>query len=369
MLQYHPYIYQQHQSCVNAELSGLHHNSQLLYGQWLHRLNRGRTWYGLHYMWPSGILGSPIQVPEGFDTYVISWHIENWDNDWLDEFCESHPNQLVVVIGEFDEIPRYPNLKTLVYHCWHMVIPYILQLYDTDYQFKETRKYTLSSLCNKPTQFKTLVSAYLLKNFFQRDDLLLSWNAQPNYRCPSMDYLDVLQSRSSLAPLVDYYHSAMINTAIKLDSFIDNGVAHFNYNHYAFADSLINLTNESHAQRLRYDRLFPGPCVSEKSWKPLFSGTGMVPVGQPNTYEYFTKFGFRMDYPWPCDFDCIEGDLTRIESVFGTIDWILSGQVMEFEKHIMEINRHNYEHIRSQRFIDHLVETNEANLEFFLKNY
>jgi hypothetical protein len=366
MLQYHPWVFQQEQSCVNADLSNIHCNSRLLYGQWLHQLNRGRTWYGLHYDWPTG---RPSAVPEGFDTYVISWHIENWDNDWLDAFCESHPNQLIVIIGEFNEVPRYPNLKTLVHHCWYLVIPYILQLFDTNYQFKETRKYTLSSLCNKPTQLKTLVSAYLLKNFFQRDDLLLSWNAQRPYRCPSMDHLDVLKSRPILEPLVEYYYSAMINASITLDSFEAVAIEHFNYTHEAFANSLINLTNETHCQSLRHDRLFPGPCVSEKTWKPLFSGTGFVPVGQPNTYRYFENFDFRMDYPWPCDFDSIPGDLTRIESVLNTIDWILGGQVLDYEKDILAINRHNYEHIRSKQFVSTIQEINQQNLELFLKNY
>jgi hypothetical protein len=95
----------------------------------------------------------------------------------------------------------------------------------------------------------------------------------------------------------------------------------------------------------------------------------VVPVGQHNTYRYLEKFGFCTDYPWPCEFDSIVGDISRVEKILDTIDWILSDRIMDLKKDIMAVNRHNYEHIRSDRFVSNIIEKNQQHLELFLKDY
>jgi len=177
-LERHPFIFPIKETCINADISKLHVNNCLLYGNWLHYLNKGKTFFGLNYNWPS-LTTSDSAIENHYDTYVFSWHLEPWDCDWLEKFCSDHPHQQIVVIGEFpltNYFQKFPNLKGLVFHCWDIYIKYVLDFFGKNYSFSKKRKYTLSSLCNKPSFTKIFITAYLLKNYYPRNDLLLSWN-------------------------------------------------------------------------------------------------------------------------------------------------------------------------------------------------
>lgn len=367
---YHSWIFPTHDICIDGDISSLHLNNQILYGDLLGKLKKGRTWYGLHYDWPEDF---SHLIPEDVDTYVFSWHLENWDNHWLDRFCEKHPDQQVIVIGEFDAVPRHKNLKILVYHCWSTFVPYLLKTFGKEYKFSKDRTYRLSSLCNKPSFLKTLISAYLLKQYYPRPDLLLSWNKNVRKEyCKSMDFLSetAFADRPSLSSVIKFYHQTdMINRQISIDDFVASPWDHCDFTHDAFAQSLINLTNETFAQNQIFSRKLPGPYLSEKTWKVMLAGTGLLPVSQSGVYDYIGNFGFRMDYPWPKEFDSVVGDLDRVQKIFETIDWVMSDICLDYKSQIAEINLHNFEYIRSQCFLDNINRKNQKALEIFLEGY
>lgn len=367
-LQYDDWIFPTHDICTNDTVDQLHHNNKLLYQNVLNKLSKGRTWYGLHFDWPGN-----FQIPDNADTYVFSWHLENWDNFWLDAFCKNHPEQQIVVIGEFAEVAQHKNLKTLVYHCWHLYVPYLIEIFGKKHKFITEKHYRLSSLCNKPSYYKSLVTAFLLKNYHPRKDLLLSWNANLHGEyCNSLNYLSVpIPGCDDLNNLMQYYHNTdMINRKILIDEFIDNPWHHCNFDHPAFGDSLINLTNETFAQSVIIEgRKMPGPYLSEKTWKALLSGAAFIPVGQDKTYDYFKQLGFRVDYPWPKDFDQEPGDIDRTRKLLNTIDWVFSDACQENEKKILEISQYNYEYIRSQEFVQTISKKNQEALNNFLESY
>lgn len=367
---YDTYIFPTVDTCLDADITQLHPNNQILYGQWLHKLKKGRTWFGLHWDWPD--LNFKGIIPDDCDTYVFSWHLENWDHDWLDKFCQSHPNQQVIAIGEFQEKSQHPNLKILVFHCWDLLISYVLETFGNNHEFKEPKKYLVSSLCNKPSFTKTLITAYLIKNYYPHDQLLVSWNINKRgEQCRSMQFLDTtaMSNRDSLTDLCQYYHSAMKDFKITIDDFVDVPWNHFDFAHPAFTDSLINLTNETFAQSQKFSRIYPGPYFSEKTWKPLLAGSAVLPVGQPNVYRYLENFGLCMDYPWPREFDTTVGDLDRIEKTFDAIDWIMKASQQDDQNQIMEVNRYNYHYIRSKEFLSTIKSINAEALEKFLESY
>ena len=370
-LEYHQYIFSSGDICINADISQLHVNSRLLYGDWLHTLNKGKTFFGLHYNWPRLMQSDPT-IGTHYDTYVFSWHLEQWDNDWLEKFCEDHPSQQIVVIGEFPmshSYQRFPNLKSLVFHCWDLYIPFILNSFGKNYSFPEKQQYRVSSLCNKPSFTKIFVTAYLLKNYYPRDDLLLSWNINKLRQiCSSINFLGTT-GRSNLNDLSDYYQHTMKDLTISIDTFDDDSYSLSDFTHMAYSNSLINLTNETYVQNLKNSTIYPGPYFSEKTWKCLLGGTAPIPVGQPGTYKYLNNFGFKTDYPWPNEFDNVIGDCDRINSLFKTIDWVLSDQCLDHVDRIQEINHSNYEHIRSASFLKLIKQKNQDFLIDFLKNY
>lgn len=365
------YIFPMHDVCIDADLSSLHLNNQILYADVLAPLKKGRTWYGLNYAWPD-FFADRHPIPSGFDTYVFSNHHENWDNGWLDRFCQSHPNQQVVMIGEFDETPIHANLKILVWNYLYLYVPYLLDTFGEGCAFSRHRRYRLSSLCNKPSYLKALVTAYLLKNYYPRDNLLLSWNINAeNEYCGSLDYLiqEEFLGRPILADLCSYYHDHMRDLVIKLDDFIADAWHHCNFQHPAFTDSLVNLTNETWAQNQVIDRKMPGPYFSEKTWKTIMGGSGLLPISQSGTYTYLESFGFCMDWPWPKDFDSVVGDLDRIEKVFDAIDWVLSDACLDYHDSIMDVSAFNFEHVRSQHLVDLVKTKNHQSLQSFLQHY
>lgn len=364
-------VFPTHNVCTGADLSQLHPNNQLLYNDWLHQLVRGKTWFGLNYDWPSNFPTSPLAIPEGYDTYVISWHLEPWDFDWIENFCTIHRNQQLIIIGEFDYQSPYDNCKAIKYHCWDLFVPYVLFTFGKSHNFNNKKLYRLSSLVNKPNFTKTLVSSLLHKHYNQNKNLLMSWNVNVRgENCQSMNFLNQIEGRPKLNDLAQYYYSVMKNNTIIIDQFEDNPNLHCNFDHCAYNDCLINLTNETFVQSLKHQQKFPGPYLSEKSWKPLLAGTALLPAGQENTYQYLEKFGFKFNYPWCFDFDKTSGDLDRIEKLTDVIDWIMStDQILNYEQEILENNFFNYEHIRSNEFLTIIKQINQKSLQNFFATY
>jgi len=370
-LEQHQWIFPLRETCIDADISKLHVNNRLLYGNWLHNLNKGKTFFGLNYNWPDSMASDPT-IGTHYDTYVFSWHLEQWDNDWLEKFCLEHPSQQIVVIGEFplsSSYQKFPNLKGLVFHCWDLYVPFILNSFGENYSFPATRQYRVSSLCNKPSFTKIFVTAHLLKNYYPRDDLLLSWNINKLQQfCSSINFLGTT-GRPRLDDLVEYYQHNMKELTISTDIFDDSPYSHTNFTHAAYTNSLINLTNETFVQNQKFSTVNPGPYFSEKTWKCLLAGTSLVPVGQPGTYKQLNEFGFDTNYPWPKDFDSVIGDVDRIESLFKTIDWVLGDQCLDHVDKLQEINLNNYEHIRSALFLELIKQKNYDSLVDFLKSY
>lgn len=371
LLHDHDWIFPLHENFLNSDISRLSYNNRLLYGDWILELIDGKTFFGLHFDWPGTLesLSRPIDIPDDCDTYVFSWHIENWPHDWLEQFCQNHSNQKVIVIGEYPWKSDIPNLKVLVHHCWHWVINYVISKFDYQYKPLSERKHKISSLCNRPSLFKTYVTAYISKNYTDLKDVVLSWNAG-SYDipiCESMRTMETKIGRPILDLLHDFYEKDLRHRQITTDIFDNNPRLHWQAHHPAYIDSIVNFTNETYAQTQKYNKQYPGPYLSEKSWKPLLAGTALVPVGMPGVYQYLENFGFEFDYPWDQTFDQVVGDLDRIEKVLELIDKIMSKNITELAEDLQPSVQHNWDHIRSQEFLSRVEKLNQANLEQFIK--
>jgi len=347
-----------------------------LYQGWLLDLKKGKTFFGLNWNWPSNLFDSTIN---GFyDTYVFSWHIENWDHAWLKNFCETHPDSQIVVISEFpldnnnyhNFYRKIKNLKCLVHHWWDHLIDEVLTIDDSPYVPVITRKYKFSSLASKPSYFKVLFTAYLMTTH-DLHDTIISWNVNPTQEiCPSLQFLDVnISSVDEIKPLIEFYHSTLKNQQIKLDSFTVSYLSLYDYNMPAYTDCLINSTNETYAQSSINRKIFPGPFITEKTWKPLLAGCGLLSQGQQGIYTYLENFGFVFDYPWDRSYDNISGDIDRFLKYLKTVDTIFDSDHNELAQKISYSSEHNYNHIRSKDFKTRIQQLNQQYLSEFLSNY
>lgn len=359
-----------HETFTNS-VNGLAPWSKEFYGQWILELTRGRTLYNLNWSWKSY-----SQLPNDFDTYVFSHHVETWDHIALSDFCEKHPNQMVVIIADYpvsEWYAKHKNLKFLVQHFSSFIIKKVLAATESVFIPMSRRSHRMSILVNKPSFYKTLATAYLRK-YHPDADIIMSWNTASKERgiCPSMGFLNrdgVPADNQLLQELVDYYHTHLKNLTMRLDNFVDSRFTNYFWDIPAFTDCVIHLTAETFHQSVANGKILPGPFVTDKSWKTLLSGIAFLPQGSFGHYAYFEKFGFQFDYPWDRSFDDITGDYSRLLALFEIVDQILEMDMDFLRERLAPSTEFNFYHVRSQEFFNRVENANQDNLAEFLKTY
>jgi len=355
---------------ISNDIKKLSDRSQLWYSEWILSLTKGKTFFGLNWNWPN-VFDSD---PGGFyDTYVFSWHVEAWPHDWLKNFCETHADSQIIVIGEYAKPKKYfdlPNLKCLVYHCWGHLLQEVLNYNQSQFVDFKKRKHVLSSLVNKPSYFKALTTAHLLMKHRDKD-LIFSWNINKRGEiCPSLNFLDPEHLPSeNLRPLFDFYHSELKHQTFALDDFNDTRFSNYFSNIPAYTDCLINITNETYSQSYHNGTVLPGPFLTDKTWKPLLSGCALLSQGPRGVYSYLQKFGFVFDYSWDIGYDQRHGDIDRFNYFLKTLDNVLQMPHDYLAQTLEKATKYNYEHIRSKEFFLQVKKINQENLEEFLQSY
>lgn len=364
---YEPVIKRQ-QSFTNYDLSGIYPGNLELYGHWITKLVKGNTWFGLNY---DCRLSQVIDnANDNFDTYVITLHNEPVFIEDVEHMCRQRPNSLFVIVGDiFGSFP-FDNCKLLTNFWFHKIIPYALS--NTNIEFLEQRKYLLSSLVNQSSYYKTLVTSHLHKNYCNRNDLVWTWNtAQSNanskVRCFSMDLLDIETGYPIVDDLRNHYFQNLKNTSRAYEVFLNEPILDF-YSYGPIPDSCVNITNETFINETTDDIICPGPTITEKTWKPIITGTAMIPQGQSKTYSMFENFGFEFYYPWDKSYDLLTADYDRLLGALGAIDYVMNNPDTVW-KEVYDSCKYNFSWVRSPGFVKQVEELNEKFLEEFLLNY
>jgi len=370
MLEHHPWILPT-RDIISDRDSTLSYNNQLLYGDWLFDLFDGKTWVCLNFNWPD----QSVTIPDDRDLYIFSWHLEPWPYDWLLSFADSHPNQRIIVIGEFEPCFLRANIRILKYHCWHLVLPTMLSIWNADNQFRDVRSKLISCLCGKPDFYRSLIFAFISKYLQNDSRILVSWNTTADYLCPSIGMLNVKLPIERLEDLrLTYIDQNLLDQSITIDS--KKNLKHlvpldrWNFDCWPGAEAWINVTNETYCRSDLRDigiPTAPGPYLSEKTWIALVAGLAILPNGQPGTYAHLQSMGFRMDWPWPMDFDLETGDLSRLNKVIDMIEWILAQNEQDLISSIRSNCEFNFHHVRSLNFQRQIININDANLDKFLR--
>lgn len=331
-------------------------------------LSKNRTLWVLNWTWGTNLSGGR-KIPQNYDTYVMLFYKEPPDWPWLIDFAKTHPNQEIILLHEFPSVqPPVKNLTVVEHHHFHYKIRKALNDFGKKYNLPGRRPYRLSSLCNKPSFYKTLISTYLDLYHRHREDIIMSWNVNlQKENCPSMAQLDIPQNRSLLDVLQHHYLNKMKNFSIKLDEWKFDRYLNCDWtNTVAYESSLINLTNETFVNDVYNDWRFPGPWFSEKTRKPLLAGNAILPVGMPGTYKQLESFGFNCDWPWDRTFDDVPGDIDRIESVIKVIDQILSMDLDLLHDLCWPAIQHNYDWSRSSALDQRIKDINTRSIEKYL---
>jgi hypothetical protein len=77
----------------------------------------------------------------------------------------------------------------------------------------------------------------------------------------------------------------------------------------------------------------------------LFSGTGLVPVGQVNTLQHLTSLGMEFEYQIDLSYDLVIEEHDRMLGIFNTIDAITNTPLDRLHREMEDSAYHNIDHI------------------------
>jgi hypothetical protein len=311
-------------------------------------------------------------LPPGHPLYLIAHLDEPIDVDWLARQVANISQPIIVLNdGSVYDFPLPQNVYFYQYHSWHYHMNKIMSWFP-DRKSREI-KFKASAVCHRITQSKMLVFTALMEHL-DRDELLVKssdWLEEKNvhYRQPT--------NVAELDQLSDIFFSKYIGTKITIDDFPVRG----NYQrinsdpwHPFYINSALHFTNESYHYSSMIDHhgsyTRPGPCLSEKTYKCLISGTPFISVAQFDVYRSFEALGFKFDYgPLDLLWDQIPGNLTRLLETINLIKQLpnySTGDIVDFTKHSSE---HNMHHVWSGEFSKLCRARNEQTADLILKKF
>jgi len=315
---------------------------------------------GINLQWPK------FDLPANYQRYFVSFHTEYMDVPWIiAQARRVYPAPILLVTDyDIEKNPVWPdNIITCRYITLHKQLAQAINDIGMATEIK-TPKYKISSLTNRITQYKKFVTAYLLQNFDHSDMILTYHNSvgklEDHHGYPEgYPYLDRLDLSSLTKTLINFEDDT--------ESINISPVSNATWQIAPFQDAWINLTNESwHYSRTILDDhnfYYPGPYLTEKTFKPLLSGRPFLAVGQCNTYKTLKELGLSVDFGFDLSYDTDSGDLTRIKGIFSAIDYIQNTDLDHLFLSGIDAVRYNLNYIKNNNLFVHCEDLNTESVK------
>jgi hypothetical protein len=319
------------------------------------------------------VRGSSNVLPEGHDLYVVSFHYEHVECEWLINQCKKISQPIIVLNdGSSYDFPWPSNVHFFNFYSWHIHLNQIMEWFPN----KQIRnlKYKISAVCNRITQSKLLVTTTLLENF-DRKELLVklgTWLEEKNVhnRQPT--------GMKKLDDLIEIFFEKYYGNEILIDDFTDTTHNFQRKNsdpwQSLYLESAIHLTNQSYHYSHMVDNLGnyirPGPTIDEKTFKCLLSQTPFISVGQFDVYNQLSQLGLKFDYgDIDLSWDKDPGNLTRLSSIIDTIINLKNYSIQDIDDATKESSQHNADMIWSGEFDQQCQKHNEQTANVILKRF
>lgn len=311
--------------------------------RWIRELS-DRVYLDLYAGWPR------YDLPRGYDAYLVSFHLEAVDVDWLERQCQRIKAPIVVLHdGNPYDWPVGENLRLMTYYHWHHQLAKMLSWFGAASSISQQYSHTASAVCSRITQSK-LLSFTALAEYMGTDRCLLVLSDRleeknVHYREPTRNQL--------LDGLSDIFYRKYYGKIFKFDDYDQS----LNYQRHTsdfhndlYRKSALHFTNESYHHSLMGEHIRPGPFLTEKTLKCLAAGQAFVPVGQFDTYGTLSRLGFEFDYGFDISWDQDPGNITRLESVVRLIMWLSDVDRQDLIDMTKRSNQHNLDHVNSGDF-------------------
>jgi hypothetical protein len=312
-------------------------------------------------------------LPVGHSLYVVTFLDEPFDHLWLLEQCRFIKEPIIVLNdGSVYDFPLPSNVYFFQFHSWHYQLDKIMSWFPE--RKPRSVHYKASAICNRITQSKMLIFSALMKNIDRSHCLikLSRWLEEKNvhYRDPTgIDKLD---------DLGQYFYKNWLGKEIIVDTFnnIEHNKQSNNSNPWQnfYVNTALHFTNESYHYSYMNDELGqyirPGPCLSEKTYKCLVSGTPFISVAQFDVYQSFENLGFKFDYgEIDLSWDKDPGNLTRMLGTICLIEKISQMNITEIESMTKNSTDHNFDHVWSGNFSKLCRSRNKVTIEQILARF
>lgn len=330
------------------------------------------TYYALWLRWPS-LQNPPPQLPLGHPLYLVAFLDEPFDHEWLLQQALRVESPIIVLNdGYIYDLPVPDNVFYFTFHSWQHQCQRIQAWFPQ--AVPRLPRFKVSAVCNRLTQSKIMVFAAIMQNFDQQDCLikLSNWldEKDAHYRSHTgVQDLDELQ---------DYFFNNWFGQEIVVD---DWNNLHDNFQRYnsdpwhpVYTASAIHFTNESYHYSLMQDDLGsyirPGPCLSEKTFKCLVSGTPFISVGQYDVYRSLADLGFTFDYQEiDLSWDQLPGNLDRLCGIVQTVRQLSNMTVSDIEHCCRLSGEQNFHHVWSGSFEKICSERNRQTIQSIVKQF
>jgi hypothetical protein len=251
------------------------------------------------------------------------------------------------------------NIQFVRWITWHQQLQQLIDQFGINNN-PALPLYKISSLSFRLSQYKNYITAYLLAHS-DPDDLILTYHKMSGKKDDNHGYpkgivwLDALDLAGLEATFINFKDDFGWNT--------NTPVANGGWRTPPFLSALVNCTNESfhysRSERNGKPFIFPGPYLTEKTWKPLLAGRPFVSVGQWHVYRALSELGLKFDFGFPIDFDQDSGDLTRIRDIFTTLDSIIQTPTKVLYEQSLSSVTHNLQMLESGAFAMECTQLNQ----------
>jgi hypothetical protein len=320
--------------------------------QWIKSIP-GRVWCGLFEKMPSKA-NNFLHLPDNYDIYIISFHLEPIDLEWIDEVSKTLHAPLIILVDAFDiDYPVKNNVFIMSYIYWHRQLELGMTWFPKSANLVKTKKYMASAVCNRITQSKLLITTALLEEF--GDSCLIALNnliEEKNVHFRQSTGNVVLDNLSKI------FWQKYQGKKIAIDDF-ESATQNYQRNTInpwipLLQDTVLHFTNETLAYSfMQTDHkkfIYPGPFLTEKTLKCLLGGTAFIPVGQYNTYGALNRLGLNFAYTFDISWDQDPGNLSRLESIIQLIQWLKNYTPHEIFDMVKDSTNYNYDLVWSGDF-------------------
>jgi len=287
---------------------------------------------------------SSLDLPLGHDLYVLTFHYEPFDVAWIMRQINRITATIIILNdGEFYNFPTRPNVFLYSYYSWQKHIDQIIEWFPTP--SSKNIKYKTSAVCNRITQSKLIIFTALLEELGESSCLvkLSDWLEQKNIHYGEKSGNVMLDS------LTDIFFNKYFGKLYTVDNFVnsEHNVQRINSNPWSifYTSAALHFTNESHHYSLMKnnteDLIYPGPHMTEKTFKCLIAGVSFIPVAQFNTYENLKRLGLKFDYGLDLTWDQDPGNLTRLSGIVKLIQTLKDYSVNDLIEMTQDSTNHN----------------------------